>query len=508
VTTPFKIPEGFKSWPRAKQLEFYNSPAAQEAIKERDEAREANPLAFYKPLPAQKLFHQCDTRFRLATGGNRSGKTEAGVVEDLYWILGKSPYRKIPKGPLVGVVSALSLGLFETTLLEKFKEYLIKGVIKVRFSKAQGGGTIEGPNGMIYIKSNEAGWQSFQGMALDFGHLDEEHSYEVFKQMRKRLKKGRKINIWTTMTAEPDKPDHWTYDTLCLPSRDPAKKADYSHFEFDLEDNRISRGGYLDDTEIDALIADTPVEERPAVIHGKYVKRGGLVYPAFSQKVHVLEERSLKSYLDATRKGVYTAFGYLDWGVRNPTAMGLILEDKDGNCHLIDEIYRPARDVLDIKREFHTRWGGFKVSFVVADPSIWHNHESQDPERTIAGQLSTDDYANRSPGLPIIKGNNSMDNGLMAMRELLRVDPKAGPKLRVQPRCHHWIREIENYVGEEWMSRQGDRNKKEVPKKQNDHHMDGTRYFAMSSHGHDGWSYDDQAPKYETDGAGFMRIAI
>ena len=511
MTEPFVLPADFPSWPKAKKIAYYKSPEIQDRLAERDAAKLANPLAFYKPLPAQKRFHECVARNRLCTGGNRSGKTEAGVVEDLYWILGASPYRKIPKGPLVGVVSAITLGLFETTLLEKFNEYLIKGVIKIHFSKPQGGGTIEGPNGKIYIKSDEAGWKSFQGMALDFAHLDEEHDFRVYKQIRKRLKRGRKLNVWNTMTAEPDRPDHWTYDELYLPAQDSERQHDFAHFEFDLEDNRVSRGGYLDDSEIDHIISITPVNERDAVIHGKYGSRGGRVFTSWKRDIHVRKtETSMKDYLGLVKSGFYTSFAWFDWGVRNPTAIGLVLEDKDGNCRLVDELYRPARDTLDIKTEFHRRWGPFQVSFVVADPSIWHNHDSsnaQDPLRTIAGKLQADDYANRVPGMPLIKGNNSVDDGLEECRDLLSVHPTKGPKFTVEPRCVNFCAEIEVYVGEEWLSRQYERNKKESPKKQKDHHMDGFRYFAMSPHGHDGFSYeDDNSSQYEYDEGGFMRI--
>jgi hypothetical protein len=84
--------------------------------------------------------------------------------------------------------------------------------------------------------------------------------------------------------------------------------------------------------------------------------------------------------------------------------------------------------------------------------------------------------------LPLLKADNDVTNGLAAVRELLRVDPKTGPKLKVQPRCRNTIREFENYVGEEWASAPHLRNKKETPKKLNDHAMDMIRYFAMAPH--------------------------
>jgi hypothetical protein len=252
------------------------------------------------------------------------------------------------------------------------------------------------------------------------------------------------------------------------------------HFTFDLEDNRISRGGFIEDSEIDNLISGTPIDDRPAVIHGKYVRRGGLMYPMWSRDHHVERERPIKEFLEGVRAGVYTPFCSLDWGVRNPTSIGLFVEDRDENIHRVDEIYRPAVNVDDIKREYNKRFSVFQPVFVVADPSIWYNHDSTDHSRTIAGQFELDKPG--LAGLPLIKADNDVINGLAAVRELLRVDPKAGSKYKVQPRCINHIREIEGYTGEEWVTAPHLRNKKETPVKKNDHSMDDLRYFAMSPH--------------------------
>jgi hypothetical protein len=447
--------------------------------------KEQNPIGFYRPLAGALPFHQSTARNRLVTGGNRAGKTESGAAEDIFWLLGESPYRPISGQKVQGVISSLSFGLFEQTLLPTLRRTIPKvGKWSLNYSRASGGGTLEGPNGVAFFKSNEAGWESYQGMELDFAHLDEEHDLEVYKQIRKRLKRGSVLNLWLTMTAEPDRPDSWAFDELAVPSRDPSRAADFAHFKLDLNDNRVSRGGYIPDSEVDFLISVTPVDERPAVIHGEFHRRGGLVYPMWDSGVHVEPERSVAEFLRGVEEGVYTPYAWLDWGVRNPTAIGLVLEDKDGTCRLIDEIYRPARDVLDIKREYHRRFGVFRPVAIFADPSIWHNHDSTDPERTIAGQLERDDRGERLPGLPLYKSANDEINGIAACRELLKIHPTTGPRFLVQPRCVEFIKEVQGYVGEEWKTRASERNKKEQARAKNNHHMDGFKYFCLSPHGY------------------------
>jgi len=465
-----------------------------------DKAKALNPIGWYKPLPAQLAFHKSTARKRLCTGGNRSGKTEAGAAELIFWLLGKSPYREVPKD-VTGIVVSESFDVQRNTIIEKVVALAPKdGSIKLTYTREQR--TLEGPNGKCIFKSQEQGWRAFQGIALDFYWPDEEGEHEIDRQLNKRLKRGSIIQSWYTLTPEPDKSDHWTFEALA----EPAAKGEQGvvHFTFDLEDNRVSRGGFIADSEIDNLIASTPIDDRPAVIHGKYVRRGGLMYPMWSRDHHVERDRSIKEFLEGVRAGVYTAFCGLDWGVRNPTAIGLFVEDRDENIHLIDEIYRPAVNVADIKREYNKRFAVFQPVFVVADPSIWHNHDDTDHSRTIAGQFELDEH--RLPGLPLIKGINDITNGLAAVRELLRVDPKAGSKLKIQPRCRNTIREFESYVGEEWATSPHLRNKKETPKKLNDHAMDMVRYYSMSPHGHVP-IYRGEGPEFEYSEVGFMRAA-
>lgn len=447
---------------------------------EMEEAKIANPIAWYKPLPAALSFHKCISPKRLNTGGNRSSKTYSGGAEATYWLRGHSPYRPIPKGPLEGVISSLNYDLFEATILPTLRELCPPSLIEIKWTINDKWVRCDKTGSIAYIKSDEQGWKSYQGRSLNFYWLDEEHHLAVFRQLNKRLKKGSILQAWFSMTAEPETSDHWTYDELALPALD--KESNISHFCFDLEDNRVSRGGYLLDSEVDRMIKETPVDDRPAVIHGKYVQRGGRMYPMWDEKEHVSDELPMSWFLQQVSDGFLTASCWLDWGLRNPTAIGLVVEDPDGNCELIDEIYRPAYDVNDIKAEYQKRFARFRPYMVVADPNIWAGRDSVEPEKSVAGQFLADNRKKRLMGLPLVKGENSHDEGHPAVRDMLRVDPVKGPKFKVQPRCYAFRKEIPAYVGEEWVRLGEMKNKKETAKKKNDHHMDAFRYWCLSGH--------------------------
>ncbi|MBO7390342.1 MAG: hypothetical protein J6U39_02750, partial [Clostridia bacterium] len=59
--------------------------------------REHDKLARYnrdKVHAKQMEFHKCGKRNRWVFGGNRSGKTECGAVEAVWWIRGIHPFRE------------------------------------------------------------------------------------------------------------------------------------------------------------------------------------------------------------------------------------------------------------------------------------------------------------------------------------------------------------------------------------------------------------------------------
>src|SRR5690606_31750574 len=59
------------------------------------QAAEPNMYA-YEPHSRQEVFHKSPKQGRLYIGGNRSGKTVGGIIEDLWYVTRRHPYRQIP----------------------------------------------------------------------------------------------------------------------------------------------------------------------------------------------------------------------------------------------------------------------------------------------------------------------------------------------------------------------------------------------------------------------------
>jgi hypothetical protein len=66
-----------------------NDPAVQRELAAFNAALEANPLWGYRPHPKQLAFHSAKVRLRVYFGGNRSGKTAAGVIDDVIQCIDK-----------------------------------------------------------------------------------------------------------------------------------------------------------------------------------------------------------------------------------------------------------------------------------------------------------------------------------------------------------------------------------------------------------------------------------
>src|SRR5688572_26102994 len=56
----------------------------------------------YEPHAKQKKFHSSEKKSRLYIGGNRSGKTTGGIVEDIWWLTNRHPYVDTPNRPVAG----------------------------------------------------------------------------------------------------------------------------------------------------------------------------------------------------------------------------------------------------------------------------------------------------------------------------------------------------------------------------------------------------------------------
>ena len=134
----------------------------------------------------QMEFHKCNRRNRWVFGGNRSGKTECGAVETVWFARGIHPFKENKAG-VEGWVVSLSSQVQRDVAQQKILQYLkpewIADIVMLSGRKdVPENGVIDyiviknvfGGLSRIGFKSCDQGREKFQGTSLDFVWFDEE----------------------------------------------------------------------------------------------------------------------------------------------------------------------------------------------------------------------------------------------------------------------------------------------------------------------------------------------
>jgi len=180
---------------------------------------------------------------------------------------------------------------------------------------------------------------------------------------------------------------------------------------------------------------------------GEFVAFEGLVYDEFTRETHVCE-----------REGPWKRIiigG--DEGYTNPAVLLVIAEDNDGRLHVLSEFYQRRVLQADVVSACKALATEHKVESVQMDPSA-------------AGLIAD----MRSAGIHVAPANNTVRDGLQAVKSRLATAKDGRIRLTFAPSCVYTIAELESYA---WKETGG--MMKDEPEKANDHAMDALRYGIM-----------------------------
>lgn len=406
-------------------------------------------------------FHKCLKKNRWVFGGNRSGKTECGAVESIYFARGIHPYRQ-NKDNVFGWVVSLSTQvqrdvaqakilsylnpdwIEDVTMISGKKENLKNGVIDQLFIKNVFGGT-----SVIGFKSCDQGREKFQGSSLDFVWFDEEPPKDIYDECKMRVldKKG---DIFGTMT--PLKGLTFIYDEIYLNSFN-SDKVWYEFMEW--ADNP-----FLDSEEVTCLTQSMSADELESRRYGRFKSFCGLVYPEFDENYHVIDPVDLPfDWQDEIS---------IDPGLNNPLSAHWYSVDYDGNIYVVAEHFEAGKDVL-----YHAQ----KIK-EISDKLGWHRDrngklnaliDSAANQKTLASvksvtELFCDAGINVCP-----KVNKDMFSGIQRVKSYFTKGDNR-PKIFIFRTCVNLIRELKNY---RW-------GKGDLPVKTDDHALDELRYYVMT----------------------------
>ena len=409
----------------------------------------------------QLLFHQSEKKNRWVFGGNRSGKTECGAVEVLYFARGCHPFREI-KGATSGWVVSLSTQVQRDVAQNKILHYLnpdwIEDIVMLSGRKDNyANGIVDyiliknvfGTLSKIGFKSCDQGREKFQGTSLDYVWFDEEPPYDIYSECRMRVldKDG---DIFATMT--PLKGMTFVYDEIYLNKyNDP--NIWYEFMQWD--DNP-----FISESAKNAMKQSLSEQELKSRQFGEFLDVGGRVYPEFDENVNVIEPFQIPyEWQDKLS---------IDPGLKNPLSCHWYAVDYDGNVYVVAEHYESGRDI-----GYHS-----EVIHRISDEMHWHRNsngmiealiDSAANQTTLASIRSVADLFYDYNILVNTNVNKDVFSGIQRVKSYLK-NSLGESKLFIFNTCKNMIREMKAY---RWGN--GDN-----PVKVDDHSLDELRYYIMS----------------------------
>jgi hypothetical protein len=442
------------------------------AIDELDSSvRKPNILAYgQKDYPEQKRFHTTAKRGRFLSGGNRGGKSDAEVVEAIWWATNTHPYIERPntwgKGPVSirFVVVDIAKGV-EQIVLPKLKRWTTTSMlVDGSFDKSwdtknliftfSNGSTIDFVTwGMDLMKLG--------GVPRHLIFFDEEPPQHIFNESMMRL---IDYNGWWVIAATPTKGMGWTYDLLWEPALENPD-GEIATFTLSAEQNPYIEA---EDDDMDFYMMGMNKEEREIREKGSFVARSGLVFPNFAQEN---EKYVVDPFIPPKNWEWYMS---IDHGWNNPTAILWHAVAPGGDIVTFAEHYSSNMTVSEHSAVIHERekaWGK-QADIRTGDPALKQTSG-------ITGTSVLQAYAENGVYVAVEGVPRSVVVGIEKMQEYMRIRSNNTPTWTITNNCHNLIRELKKL---RWATYSSDKqayemNKQEEIHKKDDHAADSARYF-------------------------------
>lgn len=443
---------------------------------------EANPDG--DPLKAQENFHMSEKKFRMLEGGWGTGKTTAICLELSKDIATENNYI---------LFGRKDLQEFKSTTLKEFLDIYETAIVDHNKQDRN----IKFNNGTVIYYTNlddsREAMQKISSLNLGACVIDqcEEITRDLFDTIKGRLRRKNSRRCFYG-AANPNGHDWIWEDFIELPFSRYAVSLGLTIETAESISKELDDTNYmlLEDAYKSIALLSNLTAAQIQTLHNKSHYEG---FVSTSLENPYLPNDTLQSYLNlpeqVKKRYVYCSFDdfsgnvyseyteqnripihfpsplerkyiVLDYGYRNPTAVGFWAVDYDGICRRYSEIYLAKTLIHDICNEIKKR-DGWELAVKLADPSIWNTQQD--------GRSIADDYA--SEGIFFLPANNEVSQGIQKVNQLLK-----DKILLIAENCINWFYERDRYKWKDLKPGQS-RNEFEEPVKRNDHAMDETRYF-------------------------------
>lgn len=433
---------------------------------------EDNPLNTYVPHPKQADYHGSRNKIKGFIGGNRSGKTAAGVVDDLIQAVDTDclpdhlrKFKRWEPPVRLRIVAPKFNENVEQVIFPTIRQWVPRPQLKgsgweTAFSKQRR--VLEFENGStIQFLTFDQDLDAHAGAALHRVHFDEEpegdKGRELFQENMMRLA-DHDGDFCLTMT--PLFGLSWAWDEIWQ-----RRHVDgITVVQVDSTENP-----HVNQKALAVEFARMPKEERDSRLHGKFVHFAGLFYPEFGSD-HLVAEPSRE-----TVKEQAIVVG-IDPGL-NRTGVVWIAFDNDNAGLVFEELYPEQVVVEDVAKQIkatNAKWG-ISPDYYVIDPSA-RNRATVNAEAVEAAYLRA--------GVPTIPGQNDRAAGIMEVKRRLQ---HSG--MTVADTCTNLVYEFEHY------RRDPNSHDEFAAVKKDDHLLDALRYVCLARP----WFADSKVAKQDND---------
>jgi hypothetical protein len=400
-------------------------------------------IALHQPVSNdQKQFFRSLHHFRWLFGGNLSGKTYSNMMDLAMMLLRVHPFQNPVGTHWAGIETWEQVRdiLWEQYLKQFIPAHRIK---EMRFGQDKvPRKLILDNNQTLEFKAFNQGRTLFQGRAIQSAHYDEQclHDFQgIFQETQARLMTYDGNLSWSMTPIIPQLELEERIEDL--PDSDRC-------FYFNLNDNRKSTGGYINDSRIDALIDEWPEEVQATRIEGRFASYYGAVFKSFDRKIHVIDPFKIPAEWELYRG--------IDFGFTNPFACIWLARDGDRNWYVFREYYRAKTGIQDHIINIKARSRREKYIATYADP-----------------ENAGDRAELRRAGIPTKVGRNDVARGIEMVQSKLKVKANEKPSLYIFRTCRNVCREMAAY---RYPKGTASRNPADVPLAKDDHSISAIRY--------------------------------
>jgi PBSX family phage terminase large subunit len=301
--------------------------------------------------------------------------------------------------------------------------------------------TVDGGTSKISLRGWEA-IETLRGQKVDFAVIDEVASMKDFDLNWEEVIKPTLLDTTGEVMFISTPKGYNHFYALC---NKELTDNNYKSFHFTTYDNSYMPIASIENEKM-TMTDDRFAQEYLA----DFRKTEGLVYKEFTRENCLYNDQTPRDNIIEVLAGV-------DFGFSNPCAVITIEKDYSDNYWISEEWYHTGKTDAQVAEYV----GAIRPTKIYPDPE----------SPTAIAELKKQRLNVRD----VVKGKDSVKNGIDKVRELL----KAG-KLKVHQKCVNVIREFEMYAYPEERDIRTEKGK-ELPLKENDHSMDAIRYVLMMS---------------------------